>query len=333
MVSQLRVSVLPDFFLDRIISVPSFSRFLKQTDTKAAAGGGSLRGYSQKELHGGNATNLAYGLASLSVRTTLYCVGDVYARAAVTDAPRNFQARVIPGRPGLTAALEFPYRGRLVNVMLSDVGDIVDFDGRKLKRGDISALERSDCVALVNWSANKKGNSLARKIFGVNGRKNRLNFLDPADLDGAEGRIRPLKKIVDEGLIDVISVNENETRILARLLSTRKLPHNYTPRDVLRASVGLHSALNATVDVHTPIGSASTASEGHAWVPVHRLIKGVVTGAGDLWDAGDIVGHLMHLNLDDRLQLANASAYLYVSYGGVRMPKLSQIECLLAKSH
>lgn len=330
-VKRLRVSVLPDFFLDRIISVPSLGKLFAGARAKAAAGGGNLRGYSQTEVRGGNATNLAYALASLSVRTSLYCVGDEFAHAATANAPTNLHVRVIPGRPGMTTSLEFPFKARVVNVMISDVGGVAEFDGRKLNRNDISGLEKSDCVALVNWSANMGGNLLARKVFTNRGRKSRLNFLDPADLAGAEARIRPLKKIIDEGLIDVISLNENETRILTRFFSASTLPHRYAPRDVLKVSATLQNALHVTVDVHTPIGAASTSSAAQAWAPALRIDDGIVTGAGDIWDAGDIVGYLLHLELYERLRLANACAYLYLSSGGVRLPTLSETERFLPK--
>jgi len=326
MIPKLKVCVLPDLFLDRIISVPSLSGLFEKAKAKAASGGGSLRGYMQKELRGGNATNLAYGLASLSVNTSLYCIGDAFARAATANAPRNLQVRVIPGQPGLTTALEFPFKARRVNVMISDVGGVADFDGRKLKHNDLQTLKESDCVAFANWSANKSGNFLARKVFAINGRKDRLNFLDPSDLAGAEGRIKPLKEIIDEGLIDVISVNENETRLLAKSFSTNMLPRGYTPRDVLRTSTNLQNALLVTLDVHTPIGSASTTSEGQAWSPAFRPVAGFVTGAGDVWDAGDILGHLLHVKLEDRLRLANASAYQYLSSGGMRLPTLAELQ-------
>ena len=328
-VSGLKVSVLPDFFLDRIISVPSLNRLFHQARIKAAAGGGNLRGYSQRELRGGNATNLAYGLASLSVRTILHCVGNAFALAATTNAPRNLQLRVIPGEPGLTTALEFPFKGRIVNIMISDVGGVGDFDGRKLSKTDMLTMEKSDCVALVNWSANNNGNALAKKVFSVKGRKNRLHFLDPADLSGAEGRIKPLKRITDEGLIDVVSVNENETRILAGFFSAPRLPRRYTDRDVLRASVSLQNILKVNVDIHTPIGSASASSEDQTWAPAPRLVGESVTGAGDIWDAGDLIGHLMHFNMEDRLHFANACAYLYLSSGGVRLPRLKEVQHFL----
>ena len=215
--------------------------------------------------------------------------------------------------------------------MISDVGGVADFDGRKLKHTDLQTLKESDCVALTNWSANKSGNFLARKVFAINGRKDRLNFLDPSDLAGAEGRIKQLKEIIDEGLTDVISVNENETRILAKSFSTNTLPRRYTPRDVLRTSTNLQNALHVTLDVHTPIGSASTSSETQAWSRAFRPAEGFVTGAGDVWDAADILAHLLHIGLGDRLRLANACAYLYLSSGGVRLPRLVELQGFLDK--
>jgi ribokinase len=131
-VSDLIVSVLPDFYFDRMISVPSFKQLFRQVELKATSGGGNLRGFSQVELRGGNATNLAYALASLSVRTRLYCVGDEHTQTALANPPRNCRVKVIPGKPGYTTALEFSLEGKPVNVMISDVGDVGDFNGRRL---------------------------------------------------------------------------------------------------------------------------------------------------------------------------------------------------------
>jgi len=330
-VQKLRVSVLPDFFLDRIISVPSLTALFKEAKAKAAAGGGNLRGYSQTEVHGGNATNLAFALATLSARTRLYCIGDVLTHAATSKRPASLHVRILPGRPGFTVALEFPFKAKMVNVMVSDVGDLAYFNGSKLDRAAVSELRESDCIALVNWSANRGGNRLARRVFSARGRKARLNFLDPADLSGAEDRINALKKIVDAGLLDVISLNENEARILTRVLCVRKLPTAYGPRDVLRASTELHDALQVTVDIHTPIGGASTHDGYQAWGRSPGFVRGFVTGAGDVWDAGDIIGHLMHFAISDRLQFANACAYLYVSSGRARTPRLEEVTAFLLK--
>jgi len=309
--SKLTVSVLPDFYFDRIIRIPSLEKLFNETRAKAAAGGGNLRGYSQNELPGGNATNLAFALASLSINTRLYCVGDASVRGLLQETP-NCEITLIEGRPSFTAALEFPFRGRTVNVMISDVGDVAGFDGRKLSRTDLRGLGESDCVALTNWSSNKSGNTLARRVFSLAGRRHRLNFLDPADFTGAENRLMQLKNIVDEGLIDVLSLNENEARILAGRLSVQRLPHEYEPGDVVRASAILHSKLSATIDIHTPFGSASASDEGHVWAATPRLVSGLVTGAGDVWDAGDILGHLLRFEPHARLVFANLCAYAYI---------------------
>lgn len=325
-ISKLTVTVLPDYFLDRIISVPSLDELFQQTRLKAASGGGNLRGFPQTDIRGGNASNLAFALASLSVRTTLYCVGDERTQTALANHPRNCRVKVIPGKPGYTTALEFSLKGKPVNVMISDVGDAREFDGRRLEHNDIAGLKRSDCVALVNWSANRKGNALARKVFGLDGRKRRLNFLDPADLSGAEGRVKVLvKEVIGRGLVDVLSLNENETRIMARVLSTRKLPWNYERKDLVRASRTLRGVLGITLDVHTPIGSISSTEAGETWVKTFGKIKGYVTGAGDVWDAGDILGHLLALSAYDRLRFANACAYLYVRDKTRKLPVIKEV--------
>lgn len=297
----------------------------RQIELKATSGGGNLRGLVQTEVKGGNATNLAYALSSLSVRTNLYCVGNSLTRAALSTPPPSCKVKVMDGRPGYTIALEFSFDGKPVNVMLSDVGDISSFDGRQLTRHDVMALRKSDCVALVNWSSNAKGNELARKIFGLSGREGRLNFLDPADLNSAEKRIKVLAHgILDAGLVDVLSLNENEARIMARTLSVGRLRRSYDRHDVLRVSQMLHNSLHVKVDVHTPIGSASSTNQGGAWVDSFGRVSDFVTGAGDIWDAGDIIGHLLRFKIVDRLRFANACAYLYLTNKNAKLPNLRE---------
>ena len=328
-VSKLTVSVLPDFYFDRIILVPSLRNLFRQVHLKAASGGGNLRGLTQTEIIGGNATNLAFALSSLSARTNLYCVGNALTRAALSMHPARCKVRVVDGEPGYTTALEFNSKGKPVNVMLSDVGGISSFDGRTFAPNDIGTLRRSDCVAVVNWSANSKGNELASKVFGLPGRERRLNFFDPADLAGAESRIRVfVRNVVDRELLDVISLNENEARIIARLLSVGRLPRSYNSNDILKVSSLLRDCLKVAVDVHTPIGSASSTKQDDAWVSSLGKARGFVTGAGDVWDAGDIIGHLLHFKATKRLRFANACAFLYLTNKNARPPTLREAASL-----
>jgi ribokinase len=247
-------------------------------------------------------------------------------RAVLSTPPAGCKVRVIEGRPGYTTALEFRFKRKPVNVMFSDVGDISNFDGRKLTRHDAMTLRKSDCVALVNWSSNTKGNELARRVFGLNGREDRLNFIDLADVTGAESRVRALaRNILDQGLVDVISLNENEARIIARTLSVGGLRRSYDRRDVIRVSNLLHGSLHVLVDVHTPIGSATSTNQGDVWVDSFGKVSSFVTGAGDVWDAGDIIGHLLSFKAEDRLRFANACAHLYLTNKNARLPTLREV--------
>ncbi len=332
-ISKLKISVLPDFFLDRIISVRSPRDLLRRVELKAAAGGGSLRGFAQTEVLGGNAGNLAFALSSLSARTMLYCVGDAMTRAVTSAQSSACKVRMIEGEPGYTVALEFPFKRRRVNVMLSHIGGIRDFDGQRLTRNDIENLKKSDCVALVNWSANRKGNELARRVMHGRRRPGELNFLDPADIQGAENRVRTLvKDVIDKELLDVISLNENEARIIMRILSAGKLGKSYDSHEILKAARALHSSLNIAVDIHTPIGSATSTNAGEAWSRSFRASGGIVTGAGDVWDAGDIIGHLLNFEDQQRLRFANACAHLYLRNKKARYPTLQEVIKLLESS-
>ena len=330
-ISRLSAAVLPDFFADRILYVPSIERFFEDAKKKASSGGGSLRGYRQNEIKGGNATNLAFALSSLSVKTNLFIVGDDVARGFTAFKPKNCNVRVIDGAPGYTIAIEFPYKGRRVNVMVSDVGDLAEFSGDKLNDADIRAISGSGCVALVNWSSNRCGNDLAELVFSLPKRKERLNFLDPADLTGAEGRINTLiKRIIKRSLLDVLSINENEARILSALL-TSKLPSSYDVDDVKKTAKSLHDVMGVVVDIHTPQGCATAIERETLWADSFGNIEGVVTGAGDVWDSGDIIGHLLELEPQKRLQFANACAYLYLNSENTRPPRLNEVITFLER--
>ncbi len=326
------VSVLPDFFADRILYVPSIEKLFDDLQDKAVSGGGSLRGYAQKEIKGGNATNLAFALSSLLLQTHLYIIGNDATRGFTANHPKKCKVRVVEGNPGYTLAIEFPYNNKRVNVMVSDVGDLAEFAGQKLTRADCKSIAGSDCVALVNWSSNKKGNELARLVFALPKRNQRLNFLDPADLTGAEDRVKVLvQTIIGKGLLDVLSVNENEARLLSKLLSISKLPIEYRKDDIKRAARSLHKTLSTIIDIHTPLGCASATNGDVFWADSFGKVDGIVTGAGDAWDAGDIVGHLLKMSPDKRLRFANACAYLYLNDKEAEPPIIGEVIRFLKK--
>ena len=56
----IKSTTLADVFIDRIVKVENLDELVKQTKNKASVGGGSIRGIEQREIIGGNATNIAY---------------------------------------------------------------------------------------------------------------------------------------------------------------------------------------------------------------------------------------------------------------------------------
>src|SRR5512139_1058556 len=68
---ELDVVVLPDFFLDRLITLEKTpSEFTTTVTEIASRKGGSVDGVPQKDIRGGNAINVASALAKLGVKVT-----------------------------------------------------------------------------------------------------------------------------------------------------------------------------------------------------------------------------------------------------------------------
>jgi sugar/nucleoside kinase (ribokinase family) len=71
--------------------------------------------------------------------------------------------------------------------------------------------------------------------------------------------------------------------------------------------------LRARIDLHTTAFSATISTKQEVIVPAFRVEVLRVTGAGDAWDAGNIIGDANALSDETRLALANAISAYYVS--------------------
>ena len=78
------VVVMPDFFIDRIVRLKSPTKdLLKAIHEKEKFGGGSIRDISSLDTRGGNAVNIAYCLAILGVRVTLFTIANEIGEAVL----------------------------------------------------------------------------------------------------------------------------------------------------------------------------------------------------------------------------------------------------------
>jgi ribokinase len=116
--------------------------------------------------------------------------------------------------------------------------------------------------------------------------------------------------------VDILSVNENEAVTYASLLGagfTERRKRKRFGELALDAARVLAAQLSARIDLHTTAFSATVTRDSEFVVPAFHVEVLRATGAGDAWDAGNIVGDANALSDECRLTLANAVAACYLS--------------------
>ncbi len=321
-----------DFFIDRIVRLNDLDSLFDAVNSKIDAGGGSIRGIEQTEVKGGNAVNTAYALAKLGARTSLITVADDFGSTILKNvfSPfKNSKLILTKGTQGYTISLELAKNRSKANVMISDVGDTGNFGPDRLGKRELKLISEASAVIIANWASNIKGTELALKACR-SASKSALCFLDPADISTRKDDFKNcLKKLAKH--LDILSINENECRLLMESLGMEALPVNYSDEDVGDAAKRLAEKLSFTVDVHTPLGAATSNGSETVFVQSFDVDVRISTGAGDVWDAADIIGYLCKLNASDRLIFANACAALYISNTDADTPKLSEVVSFISK--
>ncbi|HXG07565.1 MAG TPA: PfkB family carbohydrate kinase [Nitrososphaera sp.] len=309
------IVVMPDFFVDRIIRLESKEKFFDALTEKAERGGGSVRGVPTVDVKGGNAVNVAYCLSKLGVKVSLFTVADEIGAAMIRQVFSQFgdraTLRISPGKSGLTTSFEFPHRDTRVNVMVSDIGDNENFGPEKLEsEADRAILKNADGVVVTNWASNKRGTELAE--FAFRNSPSALHFIDPADLESRKHDFcDSLARLAD--ITDCLSINENECNSLADALGiVRPLAATFDASEIRAAARTIAEKAGISTDLHTRIGSAWSNGKESEFVRAIRVEAKTLTGAGDSWDAADIIGYLAGLDPRERLLFANCCASLYV---------------------
>lgn len=309
------IVVMPDFFVDRIIRLESKEKLFDALGEKARRGGGSVRGIPTTDVKGGNAVNVAYCLAKLGVKVTLFTVADDVGSTMIRQAFSQFgdraTLRISSGKSGLTTAFEFPHEDTRVNVMVSDIGDNENFGPEKLgSEEDRAILKNADGVMITNWASNRKGTELAE--FAFKSSPSALHFIDPADVDARKQDFcDSLAKL--SGVTDCLSINENECNSIAEALGFgHMLGASFGADEIRAAAKKIAERVGISTDLHTKIGSAWSNGKESMFVHAIKVEAKTLTGAGDSWDAADIIGYLAGLNPQERLLFANCCASLYV---------------------
>ncbi len=322
---ELKITVMPDFFLDRIVNLEcSIQEFFASAETITQRKGGSIDHVRQTDQRGGNAINVASAIAALGAKVTpIVCTNKLGLEQIRFHLQRyriDFSHIKIRPDASITTALEFETENGLANLMLRDLGALEDIGPSDLTQDDYRLIEESNYVCFFNWAGVRKyGTQLAKTVFkrAKTDPKCRT-FLDTADpAPNKEAIPKLMAEVLTKPNIDILSVNENEAVTYAAFLDPdiRNKQKNEIPFEkmAMEAARTLAKQLPARIDLHTTSFSASISKKKEVIVPAFRVKTVRATGAGDAWDAGNIMGDGNMLPDDSRLTLANAVSAYYLS--------------------
>jgi ribokinase len=331
-----QIVTMPDFFLDRVLLLQSKDELFQSIINKIRVGGGSIREIPTVDRKGGNAANIAYSIARLGGRVAFFTVGDRIARSVIETTFQKFgenvEIMIAEGIQGKTTSMEL-YENvegdSKVNVMLSDVGDNADFGKARVNtENHMKILDRADAVIVANWASNLKGTELIK--FAFESSPKALHFVDPADFQLRKEEFIEILALLSNH-VDVLSINENECNTLGSALGLGTLLpwQSYSRQDIKDAALKLSKKIGISIDIHTKIGSAWSNGKDSEMIPAIKSEIRTLTGAGDVWDAADVVAYLAGLDPIDRLTFANAASSLYVRNHFAESPCLEEVIELL----
>jgi ribokinase len=331
---------MPDFFLDRLVNLhTNLQSFHKDLARVTERKGGSIDNIEQSELRGGNAVNTASALASLGVHVIpIICtnrIGLQVIKLYLGSGKTDLSHVKLFDKASITTALEFEAGGGKTNVMLRDVGALASFGTQHLNNNDVEAIENADYVCVFNWAGTRRfGTELAKNVFHrvkTSGRGK--TYLDTADPTPNKNKIPSLmKSVLKRSDLDILSANENEAICYASQIGTQTETNSLRlDQAAKKAAKALASQIPARVDLHTTGFSATFKGTEEIVVPAFRVPVLRATGAGDAWNAGNIVGDANKLSDSSRLALANAAAACYISSADGTHPTLKQLASFFAR--
>ncbi|MFO7966671.1 MAG: carbohydrate kinase family protein [Archaeoglobaceae archaeon] len=302
---DLKIVVMPHFCVDCSVKYEGgHTSFVEKLEVIRKQEGGNII-VDQSMFLGGKAANCASALASLGLNTHLIARTSELGYKLLkyfTGGKVDISHVIKDGKLAITTAIELPGS----NIMLSDPGSLSNFGPDHLSARDEELVQEADFVCISDWGLNCRGTELAKHVFEKvkegKGKKGKTYFDpgDPSPKARVEQEISALVELLMNGLVDIFGVNEDE---LLRYGQTNE-PHR---------AVDFLSKMTR-VDFHTKDHVASFQRDGETGkVPTFNVEPLRLTGAGDAWNAGNILGDAMGLSSELRLVLANAVAAYYIS--------------------
>ncbi len=262
-----------------------------------------------REISGGSAANTLAGAAALGARCAFIGqvaddqLGAVFAHDMRAYGVR-FDTPARPGEPptGRVLILVTPCGERTMNTLLgaSHYLPMESLDEELVRNSSILYLEGYLWDPEQPRAVMRKAIEVARGAGRKVAMTLSVNFiieLHRADLQG----------LVDEGLIDILFVNEEELLCLTQVEDREKALALVAPKvPLLVMTMGPEGAM-AVKD-----GERFTVSAE----PVERVVD--TTGAGDLFAAGFLAGHAQGRSIEECLRIGAIAAAEVISHYGAR---------------
>jgi ribokinase len=303
--SQKRVVVLPDAYIDALLRLPTWKKMLPQMERVIRNGGGNIPVGPVEFKLGGNAANMAIALARLGAKVDLITktdeLGQFFLQRAAADTSLNIEPVEVGPAASATLALEFEGS----NLMLSHSGPLHDFGPRKLQRHHWKLIESADAVVIVNWAQNHQGTALLQAVATRAQKNDAFVYTDTGDPrhrgPAAARELIRQRKVWDH--IDAWGLNENEVRAFS---GDRSGP-------LVTIAKQLSKRIKGRLDVHTRGWAASIHDGALVKVPALPDKPKRLTGAGDAWNAGNLAGYLLDWPVQQRVEFAHLVATKYVT--------------------
>ena len=236
----LHVVVMPDFFMDRLITLEySMQQFSSLVVDKVQRKGGSIDKIPQIDQRGGNAANVTSALAALGAKVTPIISTSQFGLEQLRFHFRNYSVDTshvkIGEKASVTTALEFNTANGKANVMLRDVGSLADFGPANLNEDDYALMENADYVCIFNWAGTRNyGTQLAKVVFRrIKAKGKGKTYYDTADpMPNKEKMPELMETVLKSANIDVLSLNENEAFSYASLLRQTRQRYAVCPEIV-----------------------------------------------------------------------------------------------------
>lgn len=322
-----RVTLLPDIFVDEIITIPRRSReFLSEARRILNRGGGNYTDVRAELTLGGCAANSAAALSGLEIPTSLISKTTKTGRyiLRITSDSRYLDLSHVStdGNLAVTASLEIGYKGERANLMVTDTGSIGSFSPDDLNDDDMNLLRQSFMVGIFSWNLNQRGTELLEKVTGFCFENGVQTYVDIGDPIRRIGKLRQLiDRVLGEGRINYLSVNENELRSLSRSLAISR----WQDRSSQELAQEVAEQLPVELAVHTPHYAGLVEGNKAIFCPTFEVTLRRTTGAGDAWNAGNIFGLIKEADRETRLMTANLLAAKYISSPQRELPSLREL--------